>query len=214
MNDSKSSTPGAASKHWLSSAFHQPGTRAYTVTEFIIWSLVILSSILMILEVFVWQNPPAWLRLVDKITLAVFAVEFTMRVLTYKSQTVDLFSGTHFWRVRTHIAERLLFIFTPLQLLDLLVIFTFLPQLRGLRVLRLLRLLRGVRLFQYSDPIKSLLRTFQENSLLYAFTFSFLFIVVTLGGTSFFLVEAQHNPQVNSISDGIWWALVTVTTVG
>lgn len=198
----------------LNAAFHQPGTRSYRITEWIIWTLIIVSCVFMILDTFIWKARPTWYPYLDNSILGLFAIELILRTLTYKSQTVDVFAGTQLWRVRTHILDRILFLFSPLQLLDLLVILTFLPQLRGLRLLRLLRLARGIRLFQYSDPLKGIFRTFQENSLLYVFTFSFLGIVVVLGGVSFFLVEVRSNPQVNTVSDGIWWALVTVTTVG
>ena len=168
----------------------------------------------MLLDTFFWETPPLWLKIADKGILVVFAVELFLRILTYKSNTADIFLGSSLWRMRAHISDRLIFLISPMQLLDLVVILTFLPQLRGLRFLRLLRLLRGVRLFQYSDPLKDIFRTFEENSLLYAFTFTFLTIVVTLGGVSFYMVEVGSNPSVRSIQDGIWWALVTVTTVG
>ncbi|MBN2526526.1 MAG: ion transporter [Deltaproteobacteria bacterium] len=191
-----------------------PGTGAWRWTEGTIWFLIVVSSVLMLLDFFLWETQPDWLRILDKVILALFAMELFLRILTYRSSTTDVFSGGHLWRARTHLSDRLLFLISPLQLLDLVVILTFLPQLRGLRILRLLRLARGLRLFRYSDPLKDLVRTFEENSLLYAFTFFFLTAVVTLGGISFYLVESGVNPSVTSVQDGIWWALVTVTTVG
>ena len=199
---------------FMHAAFHQPDTRAWRWTEGVVWTLIVASSVLLLLDGFLWETPPRWLPLADRGILILFAIELLLRTLTFKSNTADMFSGGHFWRVRTHIADRVLFLISPMQLLDLLVILTFLPQLRGLRILRLLRLVRGVRLFQYSNPIKDIVRMLEENSLLYAFTFSFLAIVVFLGGISFYMVEAGSNPDVHSVKDGIWWALVTVTTVG
>lgn len=198
----------------LYDAFHKPGTRAWRWTEGFIWALIVISSILMLADIFYWEVQPPWLRVVDRGILIVFALELILRTATYKSNTADVFTGGHLWQVRAHLADRFLFLISPLQLLDLVVILTFLPQLRGLRMLRLLRLARGMRLFQYSDPLRDVVRTFEENSLLYAFTFTFLAIVVTLGGVSFYVVESGSNPAVTSIQDGIWWALVTVTTVG
>ncbi|MBN2717942.1 MAG: ion transporter [Deltaproteobacteria bacterium] len=198
----------------LHAAFHQPGTRPWRWVEGIIWALIIVSSGLMFLDFFFWETQPVWLVAADRGILIIFAMELLLRVVSYKSNTADVFVGGHLWRVRTHIAERVVFLISPMQLLDLVVILSFLPQLRGLRILRILRLVRGVRLFKYSDPLRDIVRTFEENSLLYAFTFTFLTIVVTLGGVTFYLVEAGNNPSVTSVQDGLWWALVTVTTVG
>ena len=35
-----------------------------------------------------------------------------------------------------------------------------------------------------------------------------------LGGLITYSIEVEHNPNMNSVADGLWWALVTVTTVG
>jgi len=41
-----------------------------------------------------------------------------------------------------------------------------------------------------------------------------LFGMVFIFGASAYLLEHQHNDSFSSISDGLWWALVTLTTVG
>ncbi len=41
-----------------------------------------------------------------------------------------------------------------------------------------------------------------------------LFSVVFVFGTSAYLLEHGHNPSFKEISDGLWWAFVTLTTVG
>ena len=38
--------------------------------------------------------------------------------------------------------------------------------------------------------------------------------LLTLGGAGMFLLERDTNPQFRSFEDGVWWALVTLTTVG
>jgi voltage-gated potassium channel len=52
------------------------------------------------------------------------------------------------------------------------------------------------------------------NRLLYAGAFSFLGLSTILGGTTIFLVERADNPAVETMGDGLWWAIVTLTTVG
>jgi voltage-gated potassium channel len=80
------------------------------------------------------------------------------------------------------------------------------PSLHALRTLRLLRLLR---LFQLGKIAR---RTFSLEGLQYAA----LMAVITVlgGGAAFTAVEKGHNPEVLNTWDGVWWAVVTITTVG
>lgn len=151
---------------------------------------------------------------VDTAVLWVFGVELGLRVLTFKP------AGTGFYR-RTPAAEawaqvrgRLSFLLEPLNLVDLVVVIAVYPALRGLRALRLLRLIRAVRLFRFANPITDVLSAFQANRLLYQAAFSWLIAVTTVGGLSIFLVERNANASINTIADGMWWAMVTLTTVG
>ena len=89
------------------------------------------------------------------------------------------------------------------------------PALRGLRVLRLLRLLRTVRVFRYGNPFTGLIAAFEADRLLFALGFALLGLQTLLGGISLYLVErGAEGAQVTSVGEGLWWALVTLTTVG
>ena len=96
----------------------------------------------------------------------------------------------------------------------LLAVLALFPELRGLRALRLLRLLRTSRVFRYRNPFAIVLRALEENGLLFAFAFSVLGVTTLLGGLSIYLVEVKLNPSITTVVDGLWWALVTLTTVG
>ena len=109
---------------------------------------------------------------------------------------------------------RLTYCLRPLNLIDIVTVAALVPALRGLRALRLLRLLRGAKIFRYSNPFQGLERSFRENALLFGLAFSFLLGAVLLGGLSFYLIENRENPAIDSTGDGLWWALVTLTTVG
>jgi voltage-gated potassium channel Kch len=101
-----------------------------------------------------------------------------------------------------------------LIIIDIVTVAALVPAMRGLRMLRLLRLIRTAELFRYSRPFGGLGRAFRENSLLFTFALAVLVVTVVLGGSTLTLVERDLNPTVDSLGDGIWWALVTVTTVG
>lgn len=201
----------------LHEAFHVPGTQLHAVVEGTVWSLIALSVGLFGVELFAgWHGATEGdlVRLLDRAILWLFVAEYALRVLTYRPPALKLFRRTAPWRIRTHVLGRLRFCLRPLQLIDLLTVLALVPALRGLRALRLLRLLRTVRLFRYSNPVSGVLRSFQENALLYSATFSFLVTTVVVGGLSLYLAEGPANEAVGSLGDAIWWALVTITTVG
>ncbi|MDI2588888.1 ion transporter [Psychrobacillus sp. NEAU-3TGS] len=74
------------------------------------------------------------------------------------------------------------------------------------------RLMRLVRLFRIMKVSKTLQGIFKSGGLNYVFAFTL--IVLTWGATSNFILEKGHNQNINSFLDSIWWAVVTVSTVG
>lgn len=82
--------------------------------------------------------------------------------------------------------------------------------LRLLRFVRLIRVLRTVsRLRRVSQYVPA---TILRERVVYIGTAAIATIV--FGGMSFFVLEVDVNPAVDSLDDGIWWAIVTTATVG
>jgi voltage-gated potassium channel len=201
---------------WLHAAFHEPGTRVYRVVQGGVWSLIVLSIVLLIVEALLPDGSPAdpIVRRIDRVILILFAVEIVLRVGSFRPHSLDVFRRPPLGRLRTHVLARLAYTVRPIVLIDILAVLALFPELRGLRALRLLRLLRTSRVFQYRNPFAIIVQTLEENGLLFAFAFSVLGVTTLLGGLSFYLVEAKTNLAITSLLDGMWWALVTVTTVG
>ncbi|MDQ6990487.1 MAG: potassium channel family protein, partial [Mariprofundaceae bacterium] len=82
----------------------------------------------------------------------------------------------------------------------------------SLRLMRLLPLLRvGVLIRANRKRLLNLLVLSQANfpaAMTLVFGFVFVF------GTSVYFLEHNVNDQFGTISDGLWWAFVTLTTVG
>ena len=200
----------------LHAAFHEQGTRIYRIVQGAVWALIVLSILLLVVEALLPDDSPVEtiLRLVDRVILGVFAAEILLRVVTFEPPELKVFRRPPIVRLRTHVMARLNFVIRPMMLVDILAVLALFPELRGLRALRLLRLLRTTRVFRYRNPFAIVLQALEENGLLFAFAFSVLAVTTLLGGVSIYLVEARLNPEIRTVTDGIWWALVTITTVG
>lgn len=198
----------------VQAAFHAPGTRAYKVVSAVVASAIVLSVGLLLLEAALPPNEAlhAWVVAIDEWLLVFFAAELVLRVATYEPPEIRIFDRSV--RLRAHVLSRLRYLTTPFLLIDLLTVIALVPALRGLRALRLLRLLRTERIFRHSNPFAGILRAFEESRVLFAFAFSLLALEVVLAGLSIYLVEGGRNPGLRSVGDGVWWALVTLTTVG
>jgi voltage-gated potassium channel len=197
----------------IHTAFHRPTTRAYRVVHGVVWGLIVLSIVLFGLEL-VFERDSGITRVllvIDRVVLGLFVVEISLRVLSYWPPKLDLYRLTPVERIRVHLIGRLLFCLRPLNLVDILTCLAVVPAFRGLRALRLLR---TVRVFRYSNPFQAMVGMFQQNGLLYGFAFSLLGVATLVGGVSITLIERGTNPDIVTLGDGIWWALVTLTTVG
>lgn len=88
---------------------------------------------------------------------------------------------------------------------------------RNLVIVRILRLLRLFRIFELGHFAKegavvaTALRASRPKILVFL---CFVVIAAILLGALMYMVEAEYNPNIRNIPDGIFWALVTLTTVG
>lgn len=210
----------------LHNAFHKPKTRAYRIVDGTVWALVLFSLLLLLAEV-VFDN---WsqeigpgraahavkiVQLVDYVVLGLFALELFLRLISFQPPTLQVFRHRARSTAFVHVFARLRYLLHPMQLVDLVTVVAVVPALRGLRLLRLLRLLKSPRLFPYGNPFKGIVHAFEGDRVLFIVAFTALGVETILGGLTFYLVEKDTpGSAVQSAADGLWWALVTLTTVG
>ena len=121
---------------------------------------------------------------------------------------------------RVVVAEKKLeFIFSFFGLVDLLAILPFyLPiviDLRAIRILRLLRLFRAFKLLRYSKAIQrfhTALIIAREELVLFAIVSAMALYFAAVG--IYFFENTAQSEAFSSVFQSMWWALVTLTTVG
>lgn len=143
-------------------------------------------------------------------SIAIFTIEYFARVWS----SVDLEEAADSSPIR----GRLRYMLTPLALVDLLAILPFYLGLYlsiDLRFLRVLRLLRLFKLTRYSPALGALLDVIRKESdaLLAAIVVLLMMLVISAGGI--YLLENELQPETfGSMPNSMWWAIVTLTTVG
>jgi len=181
-----------------------------------LWSvhgLILLSFGMLVYEV-LWDPDPrvvAWLHAADRVVLFIFLVEYLARLAVirrWKPQSIELSA----WQeVKYFVVSRLRFMLSPWGLIDLVALLPIFPFLRSLRILRLLRLFRAAEVMR---PVEGVFNAFRNNTLLFSVAFGFVATSILLSATMLFFAEYGSNPGIDSFYDTLWWAIVTISTVG
>ncbi|MCP4381616.1 MAG: cyclic nucleotide-binding domain-containing protein [Hyphomicrobiales bacterium] len=147
---------------------------------------------------------------IEAISVFAFTVEYFVRlwICVEHPRARDLPA----WRVRLN------YIVTPAAIIDLIAIVPFFIVLLGgadVRTMVLVRLMRLFKLGRYSTGFQSLYEAIRRERQALLASFLVLTSVVLITASLAYIAEREAQPeQFGTIPDSIWWALVTVTTVG
>lgn len=114
------------------------------------------------------------------------------------------------------------YISSPIGIIDLLsflptvVIFLVPESVFGdLRFLKLLSIIRVLKLTRYSASLAILATLYRENFATLMAAVMIMLMLSFLGAIGIYIFENPAQPEVfSNIPDAMWWALVTITTVG
>ena len=91
------------------------------------------------------------------------------------------------------------------------------PATQALTVLRLLRVMRIFRIFKlnrFQNEVFHLLAALRASAIKIVVFMLFVLVAAVILGTMMFSFESEVNPAFNNILSGVYWAVVTITTVG
>lgn len=174
--------------------------------------LILLNVIAIILEsvnaIYIRFERAFWYF--EVFSVVAFTVEYFARIWS----SIDLEDA----KDRSPVVGRIRYMFTPLALVDLIAILPFYLAFYvslDLRFLRGLRLLRLFKLARYSPALGALLDVIQKEAeaLLAAIVVLLILLVMSAGGI--YMLENEIQPETfGSIPAAMWWAIVTLTTLG
>lgn len=197
----------------------QAPVRPYVDTVMI--TLILTTVLLFIYDV---RHPlPDWARHVEYIAVGVFIIEYLLRLWLYSDSRRIIIAdyekadylGVPFRlgpALGAALRKKWDYATTPLAIIDLL---SLLPAYRPLRILRLFMLFRVFRLFRYAHSVNEFTRVLAEKRFELYTLGVFVSFVVFASATAIYLFEADHSEsRIETFFDAVYWALVTLSTVG
>mgnify|MGYP000045648137 CR=1 FL=1 len=188
------------------------GDVAAKVCHGIIFVLIGTNVIASILGTVDWISQKwEWeLYLFECFSVAIFTLEYAARIW---SCTVEPRYASFLW-------GRIRFAVTPFALVDLVAILPFyltvgVSDLRILRIFRLLRVFRIFKLARYTNAIQVLLGAVRDKREEISLAVIILLILILISASLIYFAEHEAQPdRFPDIPSAIWWAIVTLTTVG
>ncbi len=145
----------------------------------------------------------------EAVSVAVFSIEYLLRL--WASDLDPRHRG---------FAGHVRFMLRPMALVDLVAILpSLIPggslDLRFARSIRLLRLARSLKFARYSQSLQTLGRVMRSKRAELGVTAFLGFVLMVCASSGIYFVEHEAQPKAfSSIPASMWWAVVTLTTVG
>jgi voltage-gated potassium channel len=143
-----------------------------------------------------------WVYILEWVVTIGFTIEYFLRIYCVNRPVKYIFS-----------------FFGIIDLLSLIptylsIIFVESHYLAVIRILRLLRIFRVFKLAPYIKESNLLLIALRSSRRKISIFFFFMILLTTIMGSAMYVIEFGVNDKFSSIPESIYWAIVTITTVG
>ncbi|MFB2975775.1 ion transporter [Microseira sp. BLCC-F43] len=180
----------------ISFYFEDIETPTGRIINLIITALVLLSSAIFIIETYeIPQSLRLHLNFTNSVILLIFALEYLLR----------------FWCAE----EKIKFLLSLFSLIDLLAIIPFLIGVIDISYIRIFRWFRILRLVRFLEGKTVKTRFSKGDSVIYARILFTLFAIIFVYSGLIYQVEHPVNrAEFSTFLDAVYFAVVTMTTVG
>jgi voltage-gated potassium channel len=197
---------------------------SHPYNKFVVFAILffIFSSVYILIANVKHDIPEAFLIYEVYFITFVFSIEYLLRLWVYSDvhkiiikhyEQRSFLNRKHsfFALVYEVLKDKFKYIASPLAIIDLLAI---IPAYRPLRILRIFLLFRIFKILRYTNNINQFFEVLKSKKVEFYTLGMLLSFVVFTGGVSIYIFEANTNDKVDTLFDGIYWALVTISTVG
>ena len=187
----------------------QPTHAAGRFIGYLLTVLILSNCIAVALETVpsIYEPNKNLFALLEAISTGTFVIEYLCRLWVCVEQV----------RFSKPVIGRISYAIQPLQILDLIVIATFWApyDFRFLRIFRITRLLRVLHLDEFDQSFQSISRAIGKRKHLLVVSVVAMLTVAYCFAALLYMVEHSAQPdKFSSIPETIWWAIVTLTTIG
>ena len=182
------------------------------IIDILLISLISLNVLSVILETLpsLQNQYQTFFDTFETVSVIIFSIEYVARVwcsIEYKHNKL----AHPFW-------GRIRYMFTPMALIDLIAILPFYLGFfiaADLRFMRVLRLLRVFKLTRYSSSMSLLLKVLADEARSIGAALFVLCMLIIMASSLTYLAEHEAQPEAfSSIPAAMWWAIITMTSVG
>lgn len=191
-------------KSKLHEIIYEADTRAGKLFDILLFIIIVLSILIVMLESVetIDNKYHDILDISEWIITILFTIEYFARIISIKKPSKYIFS---FYGVID-------FLSTIPKYLSLFFVGTHaLIALRALRLLRVFRILKLVQFLGASSNLSKALKASRTKITVFLFAVMILCVIL---GTIMYLVEGNQDSGFTSIPRSVYWAIVTLTTVG
>lgn len=191
-------------KHVLHETLYEADTPKGRIFNIVLFVTIIASIILVMLESVESfdRKYHDFLNISEWIITILFSIEYIGRVISVKKPWTYIFSFYGVIDFLSTIPKYLTFILVGSH------------SLVALRALRLMRIFRILKLARFIGESTNFARALKASRAKIAVFISFVFILCIILGTIMYLVESDQDSGFTSIPRSVYWAIVTLTTVG
>ena len=191
-------------KEKLHEIIYEADTPAGKLFDIILLIVILLSVVLVMLESIgsIESKYANILDILEWVITILFSVEYIARIISVKSPKSYVFS---FYGIIDFLS------IIP-KYISLFILGT--NSLLALRALRLLRVFRILKLTRFIGESANFGKALKRSRAKIAVFITFVIVLCIILGTIMYLVENEHDSGFTSIPRSVYWAIVTLTTVG